>query len=152
MSAVALDINAPDFAFAADYLNGISGRINVNDFELEAAVIIESQTKRRISEDKTGPDGDPWRDWSASYAQTRHSGHSLLQGNNSLLTSIAFDQQGGQTLVGSDLPYAAIHQFGGEAGRNKAVTIAARPYLGLSDDDQRELEDILSDYIQGVLQ
>lgn len=32
------------------------------------------------------------------------------------------------------LAYAAIHQFGGKAGRGHAVTIPARPYVGLSRD------------------
>jgi phage virion morphogenesis protein len=32
------------------------------------------------------------------------------------------------------LAYAAIHQFGGRAGRNHAAEIPARPYVGLSPD------------------
>ena len=31
---------------------------------------------------------------------------------------------------GSSVPYAAIHEFGGQAGRGLAVTIPGRPYLG----------------------
>ena len=151
MTAVAMEVNAQDFVFAADYLNGIPAHIDMDKLELGMAAVNESQTKRRISDEKTTAKGDPWKDWSPEYAKTRHGGHSLLQGNNDLLTSIAFDQQGGQTIVGSPLVYAAIHQFGGKTGRNQSTEIAARAYFGVSDDNEAELEEILFDYIQGAI-
>lgn len=49
--------------------------------------------------------------------------------------------------VGSALPYAAIHNFGGQAGRGKKVTIPARPYLGLSADDQVMIRDLAAAYL-----
>ncbi|MFZ5537436.1 MAG: phage virion morphogenesis protein [Pseudomonadota bacterium] len=33
-------------------------------------------------------------------------------------------------MVGSNKRYAAIHQFGGQAGRKRRATLPARPYLG----------------------
>ena len=151
MAAVAHTITAHDFEFAADYLNGIAGSIDMDRLELGMGAVIESQTKRRISDEKTSAKGDPWKDWQPDYAKTRHGGHSILQGDNNLLESIATDQPGGQTIVGTPLVYAAIHQFGGKAGRNKSVDIAARPYFGVSDENEAELEDILFDYMQGVI-
>ena len=38
--------------------------------------------------------------------------------------------------VGSNLHYAAIHQFGGKAGRGHKTTIPARPFLPISADDK----------------
>jgi len=35
--------------------------------------------------------------------------------------------------------YAAIHQLGGQAGKNKKITIPARPYLKLTDNDFEEI-------------
>ncbi len=32
-------------------------------------------------------------------------------------------------IIGSEVPYAAIHEYGGKAGRNKSVTIPKRPYI-----------------------
>lgn len=151
MTAVAMEITAADFVHASNYLNGIPDHIDVAGLELGMAAVVESQTKRRISSEKTTAKGDPWAEWSPEYAKTRHSGHSLLQGDDNLLTSIAFDQQGGQTIVGSPLVYAAIHQFGGKTGRNNSVEIAARAYFGVSDDNEAELEEILFDYLQGVI-
>ena len=42
-------------------------------------------------------------------------------------------------IIGSNKVYAAIHQLGGQAGKNKKVTIPARPYLKLTDDDFEEI-------------
>ena len=42
-------------------------------------------------------------------------------------------------IIGSNKVYAAIHQLGGQTGKNKKVTIPARPYLKLTDDDFEEI-------------
>ena len=44
-------------------------------------------------------------------------------------------------LVGTNMVYAAIHQFGGWAGRNRKVYIPARPFLQLTNDDKNDLMD-----------
>ncbi len=49
--------------------------------------------------------------------------------------------------IGSNLPYAAIHQLGGQAGKNKKVTIPARPYLHLDSSDIEEIIDTIIGYI-----
>ena len=48
---------------------------------------------------------------------------------------------------GSREKYAAIHQFGGPAGRGKKVNIPARPYLKLGDDDLDEIRDAIWKYL-----
>ena len=50
--------------------------------------------------------------------------------------------------AGSNLVYAAIHQAGGTedmAPRNAAIP--ARPYLGLSDDELAEAQEIIIDWL-----
>ena len=37
-------------------------------------------------------------------------------------------------IIGSNKVYAAIHQLGGQAGKNKKVTIPARPYLKIEEE------------------
>ena len=55
--------------------------------------------------------------------------------------------------VGSNLVYAAIHQFGGTPDMHPGpAAIPARAYLGLSDADVVEIEDELEHWIAGVLQ
>ena len=49
-------------------------------------------------------------------------------------------------LVGTNMVYAAIHQFGGWAGRNNKVFIPARPFLQLTNEDKQDLMDDVQDY------
>jgi phage virion morphogenesis protein len=109
---------------------------------------VENQTRRRIADEKRAPDGTPWPDWSPRYAQTRHGGHSMLQGEDDLLDSIQYLVRGDQVEVGSNLVYAAIHQFGGaEVG----MPIPARPYLGLGPENDADLLAVVEDYLDQVL-
>ncbi len=49
--------------------------------------------------------------------------------------------------IGSPLPYAAIQNFGGAAGRGLKVTIPAREYVGLSDADRQMIGETISDWL-----
>lgn len=43
--------------------------------------------------------------------------------------------------------YAAIHQLGGQAGRNKKVIIPTRPYLKLNEYDYSNIYKSINKYI-----
>ena len=106
---------------------------------------VVDQTKDRIGGTKTSPDGAPWPVWSAKYGARRPAGKSLLQDEGHLLNSIQQHVSGSKVSIGSHLPYAAIHQFGGaEVGR---PGLKPRPYLGLSDSDSRDLQQVVNDYL-----
>lgn len=51
--------------------------------------------------------------------------------------------------VGTNVDYAAIHEFGGRAGRNHSVTIVSRPYMRPALEVQRRgrAMDILKEEI-----
>ncbi|GMU44159.1 MAG: phage virion morphogenesis protein [Xanthomonadales bacterium PRO6] len=55
------------------------------------------------------------------------------------------DAQSVEIRSGSGLDYSAIHQFGGTAGRG--VKIPARPYLGLSAEDQDFINERAAAYL-----
>ena len=130
---------------------------------------VVAQTQERIADDKSDPQGEPWKAWSGKYAQTRHGGHSLLKGNNDLLNSINHQVIGMSVEVGSHLVYAGIHQKGGEIkvtpkmrgylhyrdihlkGSTSSIKIPARPYLGISDDNRDELEEIISEWFSDLI-
>ena len=108
---------------------------------------VESQTRRRLDEEKGSSEGDPWEAWSARYAATRHGGNSLLVGQGDLLDSMQYLVDGNQIVIGTNLIYGATHQFGdGDRG------IPERPYLGLSDDNLTDLEDVVDDWVDGQLE
>lgn len=110
--------------------------------------VVESQVRRRFSDDQEAPDGTPWKDWTDAYAKTRHGSHSLLIGDpENLLDSITHSPPSDDAVeVGSNMIYAGVQQFGfDERG------IPARPYLGLSADNEDEIESVLHDWIQELL-
>lgn len=113
----------------------------------DAGAILESSTRGRF-EDKKAPDGSDWPAWSEAYDETREEHHSLLISEGDLRDSIASYSAGGSVEVGSNLIYAAHHQFGGEeTGSN----IAPRPYLGLSAEDEIDLRDLVTGTLEGLM-
>lgn len=148
MAGVALNYDVSQLDVAAQALNGISGLIKPAAITGAVAAIVESQTRRRIQDEKTAPDGTPWADWSPAYADTRHSGHSLLQGDGDLLDTIFGEQRGDDAVVGSPMVYAAILQNGGQdVGK---PDFPERPFLGVSDDNADEIEDVVITYLEGL--
>lgn len=145
MAGVALNYDMSQLDVAASTLNGISGLIEPAVITNTVAGIVESQTRRRIQDEKEAPDGTPWADWSPGYAETRHSGHSLLQGEGELLDTIFGEQRGDDAVVGSPMIYAATQQDGSEDGDTPA-----RPLLGVSDDNASEIEGVVIAYLQGL--
>lgn len=119
---------------------------------------------------EAGPDGTPWAPLHPVYAEIKR-GPGILRGpnwsrsglNNSL-NSLAYTASGWTVEIGSNKIYAAIHQFGGTIkpvrakvltlrtaggaiwGAAKQVTIPARPYLGLSAEDARDVLEVVEDW------
>jgi phage virion morphogenesis protein len=112
-----------------------------NELLQQIGGLVESQTRTRIQSEKQSPSGEAWKAWSEKYARTRHGGHSLLQNEGDLLDSIQWAVSGDSVEIGSNLVYAATHQHGRGA-------IPARPYLGLSDEDQVEIADVIDDWLK----
>lgn len=115
--------------------------------------LIENQTKERIDTEKRAPSGAPWAPWSKAYARRRGKANrqSLLvgRGNPGLLESIQNYTTGTEVRVGTPLIYGAIHQFGG-AGVGRPG-LPARPYLGLSSANERDIEDLVIGEMEALL-
>lgn len=80
----------------------------------------------------------------------KKKGGSILVGKGfggGLLGSIHSEPDPSAVMIGTDKVYAAIHQFGGQAGRGHTVTIPARPYLMVQDQDWAEIKDDLAGFI-----
>lgn len=72
----------------------------------------------------------------------------ILQVEGQLASSVNTQYDDNSAVIGSNLDYAAIHQLGGKAGSNKKVTIPARPYLKLTDDDLEEILQQITLYLK----
>lgn len=100
-----------------------------------------ASTLRRF-ETERGPDGTPWLRSARAVAE----GGRTLTDTGRLRGSIAhtFTDGGRGVEVGSNVAYAAIHQFGGRAGRGRRARISARPYLGIDQRDREAIDRIVS--------
>lgn len=151
MAGVDISYDLAELGNITMVLNRVVDGLEVRDLLDMAGAVIESGSRRRIQHEKKSPKGKPWKPWAAAYARTRHAGHSLLSGRGDLLDSIHHSVEGDSAFVGSNLVYAAIHQFGGKAGRRRSVTIEARPYLGVSKRDAQNIADAFNSVAEEAL-
>lgn len=104
--------------------------------------LVLSQTQERIDTEKISPSGKAWLE--------NKRKNPTLHDSGSLRDSLSYVVGLGEVSVGSNLVYAAIHQYGGRAGRGAGFEMPVRPYIGLSRQNKREIEDELNDWMQGV--
>lgn len=93
-----------------------------------------------------------WADLAASTKAARAKqgkwpGQKLQMSQGGLAASISKVVKGNAVTVGTNKAYGAIHQFGGQAGRGRKVTIPARPFLVVQDEDVEDIMDVLDKYI-----
>jgi len=86
-----------------------------------------------------------------AYAKRRITGRKILVDTGTLRNSISVEAYPDRAVVGpkGSIPYARIHQLGGQAGRGHKVNIPARPYLMVQDEDWIEIKNALVRYLEG---
>lgn len=118
---------------------------------MEIATFLEERTRDHFDNEED-PDGNAWAPLTATTLKRKVAKGTptdkILHGLSLHLRDTIYpfwsaDQAGVSTGPGTEA-YAATHQFGDDE-RN----IDARPYLGLSDDDEAEVVDILNEYLAG---
>jgi phage virion morphogenesis protein len=116
----------------------------------------------------SGPDGQAWAPLNPAYAAGKKGG-GILQSMGmagGLMGSIVWQLGGAEVEIGSNKVYAAIHQLGGRiVPRNanalafrlggrlviaRAVTIPARPYLGMSAADAEAILGVVADHAEAA--
>lgn len=123
-----------------------------------------SNTHARF-EREIAPDGSSWAPLNPAYAAGKRGAGILRESamRGGLMGSITFDAGQDSVEVGSNKVYAAVHQtgatikprsashlafrLGGEAVFAKSVTIPARPYIGVSDEDEEMILDVIENAV-----
>ncbi len=77
------------------------------------------------------------------------TGKKTLIDTGRLRNSITARAYPNRAIVGTKVVYAAIHQFGGMAGRNRKVKIPPRPFLLVQDQDWIAIRQSLERYLSG---
>lgn len=120
------------------------------------------RTTRDRFKSQTGPDGTAWQALVPWYKKEKSQNMNRVLTLRGFLRGQLVSQVVGSRSVevGSNLAYAAVHQFGAtikpKSGKllafrghvAKSVTIPARPYLGLSEDDKNELVERTLDWLR----
>ena len=82
------------------------------------------------------------------WAALKHRYGQPLRDTGRLMNSISAQPVGDRTvLVGTNVVYAAIHNFGGKAGRGRKVTIPQREFMVIPEDEIGDIQDLLQNWI-----
>lgn len=114
--------------------------------------------RRRLREEKTSPSGKRWPD--------NLDGTELMIRSGGLYNSIYYEVDDESATIGTDWPYASIHNYGAtirsanlmkfySSGRWWSVyqvSIPQREFMGWSDDNIRELEKVVEGHVDQWLE
>lgn len=151
--SVGIQVDAPEVELLHQRLLAIS-RVDFTELLDGLGSLVESQTHKRLRDDKTDPNGTPWKPWSESYAGKKHGlnaghlphpgeltssqGHAILfldgHLDDSLTHAIAFDE----VEIGSNLKYARRQN-------------AARQFMGLSGENNDEAVGVIEDFLDELM-
>jgi phage virion morphogenesis protein len=122
--------------------------------DLSGAMRKIAQTLHTLTEDNFAAEGRP--SWNPSQRAQDESGVTL-QDTGRLAASVTTHHSASHAMIGSNVAYAAIHQFGGTIKRGATsrrreayeITMPARPYLPITADGalQPEAHDAVLDTI-----
>lgn len=119
-----------------------------------------TNTKRRFDKEK-GPKGEKWEKSRRAILQSGKT----LNDSGQMKDSIAYEVSDKTVQVGTNKEYARIHQFGGTIKPKKGkylkfknpdgtysvvkeVTMPARPFIGISDDDIDDAKHLIADFMK----
>ena len=119
---------------------------NLRPLMKNVAGIMADSTEENFKEE-----GRPkWKDLSEKTKTVRKkTGHypgQILQVSGQLALSVTTQYDDSSAVIGSNKVYAAIHQLGGQAGKNQKTTIPARPYLSLFENDYHDILEVIEKY------
>ena len=154
-----------DGTAAIEHLSGLVDAINDQSPLLAELGEYGLRSTRARFKTQTAPDGTAWAALQPWYQkEKRRNKNRILTLNGYLRGQMTWQLVGDRTVeIGSNLPYAAVHQFGATIKPRaakvlmfrghvaKSVTIPARPYLGLSDEDRSEIVGRTLEWLQRIM-
>jgi phage virion morphogenesis protein len=132
----------------ADSLNQLLGDLKRKSGNIRPALVGIAGIMMDSTEENFEMEGRPrWPDLAESTKKARakkgkYPGKTL-QVKGQLAASISPKVTESSALVGTNKKYAAIHQFGGPAGRKHAVDMPERPFLKITKRDVEQAEFLL---------
>lgn len=138
-----------------------AGAQNLSPLMEQCGVILEESARDRITKSNQSPDGTPW----PKSMRAQEDGGKTLFDTGRLSQSIQYIAGTKQVEVGTNVIYGGIHQVGrtikakngkalafalpnGEFAVVGSVTIPARPYLGVSQQDANDITAQAVEYFE----
>lgn len=167
---IRIDIDAGAITASINRLLQLTGPRGLEKVQVEIGDALVDSTRERFVT-STAPDGTRWApNTQATYlAYLRKSGKVTLKigqlnkrgtalaqskkpliGKSKVLSMDIYPAiEDGALVIGSPMVYAAMQHFGGSKAQFPKLwgDIPARPFLGLSDDDERDILDILGRHL-----
>ena len=154
-----------DGTAAIEHLSGLVAALNDPSPLLAELGEYGLRSTRARFKTQTAPDGTAWAALQPWYQkEKRRNKNRILTLNGNLRGQMTWQLVGDRTVeIGRNRPYAAVHQFGATIKPRaakvlmfrghvaKSVTIPARPYLGLSDEDRSEIVGRTLEWLQRIM-
>lgn len=109
----------------------------------EIGSILENSISDRIRRTKQDPDGNDWA--GTKLPKPRSQILIGLGAQGGMLSGITHIASKNSVIVGSDKHYAVYHQLG-------TRKMPARSFLGISAQDYRDIDELLSDWLSGAFE
>lgn len=112
----------------------------------------------RAFEAEHSPDGKKWAGLTKTTLARRRGKGKILQptgGGAGLAGSIQAEHDNTSARVGTNKIYAGPHQFGAGKRQFKGIApwgdLPARPFLGIGDEDEMEIQDAMKTFIEDAI-
>lgn len=114
---------------------------------LKRCAVSYYNTVQMFFDESKGPDGIAWAPLTPAYARRKPKGNTkilILEGTlqDTIVTGTTSTIDREKLSVGSNMPYAAAHQFGYKKGG-----IPKRTFLGFTEEDEEIFVEIFADWV-----
>ena len=165
MTGARVTIDYDDVALIASFERAVLTLEHPSEMMDSIGAVLEAGVQQRFI-DAAAPDGTPWVE--SLRAQLGARGGKTLTDTGRLQASITRVVSDSAVAVGTNVIYGAIHQFGGtivpktakalaftlangDSVVTQKVTLPARPYLGVSDEDRAGIADVVTRHLREAL-
>lgn len=164
MTGVQLTASLADFGLPEGFDRAATAAGDMTDLMDSIGSVLINGARERIGVTNVSPDGVTW----PKSLRAKEFGGPTLHDSGRLMASITSEAARDHVTVGSNMIYAGVHQGGatitakngkglsftlanGEQVLVGSVTIPARPYLGISEDERAQIEDVAIVHFNSLL-
>lgn len=145
-ASISIDYEFPDKEIAARLRKLVDAGEDLEPAFIDIGEGLLNSTDDRW-EQQVDPDGNPWEPLDPKYqARKEKNADKILVLEGFMRDTLAYNTSPNSMEMGTNLIQGATHQFGDDDRG-----IPARPFLGVSEDDEQMIQDILQDHFEEAL-